>query len=251
MRSHQWRTAANSASFLLPHLRTDHRVLDVGCGPGNITADLATHVPDGSVVGIDLSEEVIARATSQYASQSNVAFRVDDVYHLDAPDGSFDVVYAHQVLQHLHDPVAALGEMRRVLAPEGRLAVREADFAAFFWFPAVAALEKWMALYHRVTARNGAQADGGRHLSSWVRGAGFDDLTVTTTTWTFQTPEDRSWWGGRWADRVELSDFARQAVEYAVSTPEELHDIAVAFREWAASDDALFVVPSVEVLARR
>ncbi len=250
LRSHQWRTAANSAGFLLADLGTGDRVLDVGCGPGNITADLAQYVPDGSVVGIDLSEEIIARATSDHAATPNVSFRVGDVYGLDAPDGSYDVVYAHQVLQHLHDPVAALREMRRVLAPGGLLAVREADFGGFFWHPATPALDEWMELYHRVTAHNGAQADGGRHLPQWVRGAGFTDLAVTATSWTFETAEDRSWWGGLWADRVVLSEFARQAVEYSLSTPEELETIAAAFRSWATSEDGLFVVPSIEVLAR-
>ena len=51
LRSHTWRTAANSAAFLLPYLKPDMTILDVGCGPGTITADLATYVPNGRIVG--------------------------------------------------------------------------------------------------------------------------------------------------------------------------------------------------------
>ena len=51
LRSHRWRTAENSAGYLLPRLAPDARVLDVGCGPGTITADLAALVPDGDVTG--------------------------------------------------------------------------------------------------------------------------------------------------------------------------------------------------------
>jgi len=60
LRSHRWRTAENSAGYLLPRLRPDARVLDVGCGPGTITADLAGLVPGGDVTGIDAAEAVLA-----------------------------------------------------------------------------------------------------------------------------------------------------------------------------------------------
>ncbi|MGD0692902.1 MAG: methyltransferase domain-containing protein, partial [Acidimicrobiales bacterium] len=62
LRSHTWRTAQNSAGFLLPHLKSGDRLLDVGCGPGTITMDLADLVAPGPVVGIDRSPEVIGRA---------------------------------------------------------------------------------------------------------------------------------------------------------------------------------------------
>jgi ubiquinone/menaquinone biosynthesis C-methylase UbiE len=124
LRSHTWRTAENSAAHLLPHLRPGLDLLDVGCGPGTITVDLAARVAPGRVVGIDSSPDVIARA--QALGDERVTFAVDDVYHLAAPDASYDVVHAHQVLQHLTDPVAAVTEAHRVLRPDGILAVRTA-----------------------------------------------------------------------------------------------------------------------------
>ncbi len=121
--------------------------------------------------------------------------------------------------------------------------------ARYFWEPASAGLDRWLELYHLVTARNGAEADAGRHLPSWVREAGFDELTVSSSNWTFAGP-DRAWWGESWADRVRLSAYATQAVEYGLSTQAELEELATAWREWADAPDALFVVPHVEVLAR-
>src|ERR1700731_1587355 len=130
LRSHLWRTAENSAAFLLPHLTGDATLLDVGCGPGNITADLASRLKNGVVVGIDQSPDVIAQATRNFppAAHANLEFREGNVYRLEFDDAFFDVVYVHQVLQHLSDPVAALKEMRRVLKPSGLLAARDADF---------------------------------------------------------------------------------------------------------------------------
>src|ERR1700736_4877752 len=124
LRSHSWRTAENSAAYLLGALESGQRVLDVGCGPGTITIDLASHVAPGSVVGIDATGEVIeaAEQTRRTAGTGNVTFATGDVYALAFAGASFDVVHAHQVLQHLRHPVAALGEMRRVLRPAGVLA---------------------------------------------------------------------------------------------------------------------------------
>ena len=249
LRSHRWRTAENSAGFLLPHLRPGMSLLDVGCGPGNITADLADRVADGPVLGLDLPPDVIANAAAEHV-RANLTFRVGDVYALDIADDTFDVVYAHQVLQHLGDPIAALKQMRRVTKPGGIVAVRDSDYGAFVWTPADPRLDRWMAIYHQLTAANHADPDAGRHLHQWVREAGFTDLTVSSSTWTFHTADERAWWGGLWADRVRASEYARQSLEHGFATADELDDIAAAFADWAADEDGLFIVTHGEVLAR-
>jgi SAM-dependent methyltransferase len=253
LRSHRWRTAENSAGYLLPHLRAGDDLLDVGCGPGTITLDLARRVAPGRVVGLDAAAEVVAEAMARLDAEPapGATFVEGSVYELQWDDASFDVVHAHQVLQHLTDPVAALGEMRRVLRPGGLLAVRDGDYGGFLWAPADAALDRWLALYHEVTARNGAEADAGRHLPGWVRAAGFRDLEVSSSAWTFADREARGWWGELWAERVERSAFAEQALAYGLSDPAELAAIAAAWRAWAAAPDGVFVTPHVEVLARR
>src|SRR3954464_14625761 len=105
LRSHRWRTAENSAGYLLGELRPGMDLLDLGCGPGTITVDLAARVAPGRVLAVDASAEVIAQAAATAAGRAQ--FVVGDAYDLDAPDASFDVVHAHQVLQHLTDPVGA------------------------------------------------------------------------------------------------------------------------------------------------
>lgn len=253
LRSHRWRTAENSAAYLVPHLRTGQELLDVGCGPGTITLDLAALVAPGRAVGIDAAAAAVAEAQARLddAPVANVSFAVGSVYELEWADASFDVAHAHQVLQHLADPVAALREMRRVLRPGGLLAVRDGDYGGFFWTPADPLLDRWLELYHEVTARNGADADAGRSLPARVRAAGFSELEVTSSTWTFADPESRAWWGDLWAERVERSAFAEQSLSYGLSDAEELAALAAAWRHWAAEPDAVFVTPHVEVLARR
>src|SRR5258708_7777073 len=187
LRSHKWRTAENSAAYLLPHLAPDAAVLDVGCGPGTITADLADLVPQGQVTGIDTSAEIIdqARAAVGGRSRPNLGFATGDVYALDYPDASFDVVHAHQVLQHLADPIAALREMRRVAKPGGLIAARDGDYGAMVWYPDLPVLTQWRELYRRIARAVGGEPDSGRMLHAWARQAGLTDVRRSSSTWTY------------------------------------------------------------------
>lgn len=254
LRSHRWRTAENSAGYLLPALVPGQRLLDVGCGPGTITIDLAARVSPGEVVGVDRSERVveIARDAAREAGAPAVTFEVGDVYALPYPDASFDVVHAHQLLQHLTDPVAALRELRRVARPGGLVAVRDADYAAMTWYPPSAGLDEWLALYHEVTEANGAQADAGRRLLAWVRDAGFDPAGIVPSAgvWCYATDEDRRWWADLWAERATSSDFASQAIALGLADDVGLEHLADAWRLWGSSEDAWFAVLHGEILAR-
>jgi len=232
LRSHRWRTAENSAGYLLDAFVPGARVLDVGCGPGTITIDIASRVAPGTVVGIDREPEVLAgaREAARDAGVDNVTFDVGDVYALAFPDDEYDVVHAHQVLQHLTDPVAALVEMRRVCVPGGVVAARDSDYASFTWFPDDPRLTRWLALYHEVARSNDAEPDAGRHLLQWAHAAGFSTVNATASAWCFASDADRAWWGALWADRVVASAFAEQAVDRGLATPAELDDLAAAWR---------------------
>jgi 2-polyprenyl-3-methyl-5-hydroxy-6-metoxy-1,4-benzoquinol methylase len=250
LRSHRWRTAENSAGYLLPRLREDARILDVGCGPGTITIDLARVAARGSVLGLDRSDAVIAeaRTVARQAGVANVEFGVGDVYALDHEAGSFDVVHAHQVLQHLSDPVAALREMARVCTPEGLIAVRDSDYSAFTWWPAVPELDEWLDLYREVARGNDAEPDAGRRLKSWARAAGLEVVSSTAGVWCFSSPDDVSWWGGMWADRIVSSSMAEQAVQRGLASTEDLERLAAGWRRWVGAADAWFVILHGELL---
>lgn len=253
LRSHRQRTAENSAAYLLPLLLPGVTVLDVGCGPGTITADFARLVAPGRVVGVDVAAEVVDEARIACAGLDNVELVVGDFRELDL-GGPFDVVHAHQVLQHLKDPVGALRSMAALARPGGGVvAARDGIYSAFSWAPDEPRIDRWLATYFAVTRRNGAEADAGRFLLRWAQQAGLTDVTFSASVWTYATAELRAWWSDVWADRigrVDGSALARQAVEYGIATAEELAAMAAGWRAWATNEDAVFVVPSGEILAR-
>ncbi len=252
LRSHRWRTAENSAGHLIGHLRPGMSLLDVGCGPGTITADLAELVAPGKVTACDAAADVLEAAAGHLHERGldTVELRVADVHRLDFPDDSFDVVHAHQVLQHVADPVLALREMRRVCRPGGIVAVRDSDYHGFTWYPELPELDEWMALYQRCARANGGEPDAGRRLLAWAREAGFTEVTATASTWCHADDADRGYWGGMWADRILQSALAEQAVRDGHATEEDLRRISQGWRTWAGDPNGWLVLLHGEILCR-
>lgn len=252
LRSHTWRTVENSAGYLLPHLHPGQTVLDVGAGPGTITLDLARLVAPGAVTGLDAAADVVAQAAALAVAEGvdNVEFVVGDAYALDRPEDGYDVVHAHQVLQHLARPVDALREFRRVLAPGGVVAVRDVDYEGVIWHPRVPALDEWLDVYLRTHRAVTGESAAGRLLKAWAREAGFTEVTSSASVWLFESPADRAWWGGMWADRALQSSFTQHAQNHGITDRAGLERIAAGWREWAAADDGWLLMPHGEVLAR-
>lgn len=248
--AHATRTIANSAAYLAEYLAPGVDLLDVGCGPGSITAEFASRVlPGGSVLGIDYSAPVIERAEQTYG-QSGASFQAMDLYALDIADDSYDIAHAHQVLQHVSDPVAALREMHRVVRPGGIIAVRDADYAGMHWAPESPILDRWMSIYRTVAKTNDAEPDAGRYLVKWAREAGLTDVTPSIDAWLFAEPDRRAWWGSTWADRVVSSSLADQAIAAGLTTADELEQIADGWRTWIDEQDGWFVVPHGQLICR-
>jgi ubiquinone/menaquinone biosynthesis C-methylase UbiE len=244
--SHGSRTAEEAAAFLLTHLKPGMRVLDIGCGPGSITVGLARYVAPAETIGVDQSDEALdaARSLAVGRNVGNAHFEQADVYELPFEEASFDVIYGHQILQHLADPVAALTEARRVLRSGGYLAVRDADYGTMTHHPHDPALDRWLQMYHEVVRSNGGEPDAGRRLMEWVRAAGFVHLHPTASTWLYATPGEREDWAELWAGR-RLQEPGTSA--YGSHRDETIE----AFQRWAAHPDGWFAFIHGEVLARK
>ena len=251
LRTHQWRTAQNSAAYLLPHLGPDVALLDIGAGPGTITMDFAERVAHVTATEIGPRELALSRQTAHDRGVSNVSFAVEDVHALSFADGLFDVVHAHQVLQHVADPVLALREMARVARPGGIVAARDGDYGGFLWYPEIPELDDWLRLYSIAARANGGEPDAGRRLLSWAQQAGLAGVTASASVWCHATAEDRAYWAGSWAERIVESAVARQLVDSGQATPEQLRQISDGWRRWAEAEDGWFMVPHGEIIYRK
>jgi len=250
--AHSRRGAEDSAAYLLPHLNAGMDLLDVGCGPATITADLADRVTPGRVVGLDAASGALEAARATLAERdlpARVELTDGDVMSLPFDDGTFDVAHAHQVLQHLSDPVGALTEMRRVARPGGIVAVRDAVYSAMTWFPEPEGMSLWRSVYMATARGNGGEPDAGSRLLAWTHRAGFTEVTASASTWCYATPADRAWQSTTWAQR-SLTSFGPQAVELGLASSTDLETMARAWRQWGGSEDAWFVVVHGEVIAR-
>lgn len=150
------------------------RCLDLGCGGGAVTLELARMVgPDGRVTGIDADAAVLelGRADAAREGYANVEFVAGDV--LDALDSaSFDIVCCRLLLHHVSRPAELLRRMWDAVAPGGAIVVEDADFDGLFCDPPNDGFELFRQLYPRVVARLGGDAAVGRKLHRYFLDAG-------------------------------------------------------------------------------
>ena len=152
------------------------RCLDVGCGGGDVTFDLASLVGlTGVAVGIDVDATKIdlARADAEQVGVTNVEFRVGDL-----TDGvgveEYDAIYVRFVLTHLPDPAGAVEVMRRALRPGGRLIVEDIDFRGSFCEPEHAGFERYEEIYVESARRNGGDPWIGLRVPAMLVAAGLE-----------------------------------------------------------------------------
>ncbi|KAL8321599.1 hypothetical protein RB597_007748 [Gaeumannomyces tritici] len=252
--SHAARTIYSDAAFVLPHIKETDRILDVGCGPGTITLGFASVVPDGEVVGIDVSDEVLKQAEKNLAlsdDAARVSFRRGDVVKglSDIPDGSFDVVFASQVFPHLATPelrAAAMAEMRRVLRDGGVLATRTIVDA--HWLPRSCNLGE---LFTRRMARGvGADADKftGCLMPALYRAADFENFTVTAGTTVWATADERRWFADSNAARLAKGDSFRASWLASGLTESDIEESKKALQAWAETEDAWYIGVQADIL---
>lgn len=107
--------------FLVSELRSGDRVLDLGCGEGQFTAAASAALKSGSVTGAEVAQAALARARALYPHLDFQLLAIDGPFPWE--DGSFDVVWCSEVIEHVADTARWLSEVRRVLAPRGRLLI--------------------------------------------------------------------------------------------------------------------------------
>ena len=173
------RTVVNSNANLLKVVRRGDRVLDVGCGSGTITRDIAALVgAQGVVVGIDTSQHLIDQANNDHANISNLSFQLADINNYSAA-GLFDVVTSARVLQWLSNPEQVLIKMKALLKPGGLLTILDYNHEQVEFSPAIPLSMK--VFYDAfLTWRSDAGMDNaiGDNLGKLFNSIGMKDITI-------------------------------------------------------------------------
>ena len=222
--AHARRTAASHAAFLLPHLRPGMRVLDLGCGPGSITAGLG----DGAV-GIDLDP----------GPSDTVPLAKADATQLPFADATFDAVFSCAVMQHLTDPLGALTEARRVCAPGAVIGIADVDWGGGLTVPDDPLLARGQEIL--ADLRRPTSPYVGRHLRQLLVEAGFVRASVVAKG----VPgggkaEANAFQAEMQAVAFESPETIAVVVDEGIASAEEMAAVAAAWRKWAADPGAIY-----------
>ena len=256
---HAARTAEKQAAFLLPHLRPGMSLLDCGCGSGSITVGLARAVAPGQTVGVDISPMEIERAQAKAASLgiTDVHFLVGSIYALDFASSSLDVVFSHNVLEHLADPSRALAEMRRLLKPGGIIAIRDYDIGGVLaHIPERADIPErllidWLALLGKDWQRVSGDPRFARRLPQVLSTAGFVDLDVSASYDVFAGEAARVMFVDVVAARCREREFVQRVVDGGLASREQLEAMHDAWLAVAEDPLAWAALSPVEVIAKK
>ncbi|MCZ6539652.1 MAG: class I SAM-dependent methyltransferase [Chloroflexi bacterium] len=241
VRNQQTRTAEDQGAFFIRHLRTGMKILDCGCGPGTITVGLADVVNPGQVVGIDSGEDVIDQAKKLVEERTNLEFKVASVYEIPFPDGHFDGVLVHKVLEHVAEPETVMKEVTRVLKPGGVVGARSTDQGTRNIHPWSEAINDMFDNLQDRWQKNGGNPFFGRTQQSVMRKAGSERLETThraeiATADRWLQEFEKIWSGDyeEWVNRGFLT-------EAQASDPEEMTTVKSDLKAFVADPDWSFV----------
>jgi SAM-dependent methyltransferase len=215
--------------------------LDVSCGGGDVTLELARRVaPKGRAVGADIDQTKLefTRHEAQQQGVANVEFRLSDVREVSgAPE--FDIVYARFLLTHLSDPADAANAFHRHLRPGGLLAVEDIDFSGYFTYPESGAFRRYHELYCAVVRRRGGDPNIGPRLPLLLRGCGLEDIGVSVVQPIGTEGEIKL------INPITMENIADAVLEEGLATRAEIDEVVRELYEFAADQGTVAGVPRV------
>lgn len=256
------RNVSTCLQYLLPTLQSlppTFSLLDVGCGPGSITLDLARRFPQARIIGVDQSAEVISRncaSIEDLAPETRVEFRQGDILQpesfLSAPEmGAFDVVHEHTTLICIPENAPVLRQMRLLAKPQGGIvACRDGDTQSQVLWPAC---PENAELQERIYRMNGLETQTGRQLIHKALAAGFrrDQITASASVLSTITPSERRTYAGSMLDMLadENSEYRRAAAKFGYSE-EQVDVLRGNMQRFIDAEDAWRLLICTEIICR-
>ena len=231
---------AASEALLKSRLAPGMKILDVGCGTGFLSVQLAQAVWPGAVYGIDIEQQEIDRAQSIASGfeRCNVEFQVADALALPFEDDYFDLVYCSGLFLYMPDTTTALSEAKRVLRPGGAIYCRDVMAESSFIHPDLGSMRRAWEMFEDLLAADDGHPDVARDMKLHLLKAGFADIEVSASIEMYQTPEETEFFYGLTRGWF-LSGPAESAKEYGAATDRLLRTIQSELEEWRNHPAAL------------
>jgi ubiquinone/menaquinone biosynthesis C-methylase UbiE len=222
-------------------LRAGMYCLDVGCGGGDVTLEMARLVgAGGKVCGIDFDADILqlARQEAQEAQLHHIEFRVENALtHKTEP--IYDVVYARFLLTHLANSHQGLTGMIQAAKPGGIVVVEDIDFSAHFCYPPNAAFQRYLELYTQVARHRGGDPHIGMKLAEMFLAAGMEDVRVNIIQPAHLKGEDKQ------MAEITMARIGPAVVSAGFATQAEVDEIVAEIAAFVARPNTLVSYPRI------
>lgn len=222
-------------------ITTGMSCLDVGCGGGDVTMEMARLVgPEGRVLGIDIDPAKLELASQDAEREGihHVRFRTSDAGDPGLGEG-YDFVYARFLLSHLGDPLQAVRNMAGAVKQEGVVVVEDIDHGGIFSHPECPAVDRYVELYNAVVRSRGADPRIGPRLPQLLRDAGLRDIRVNLVQPVFMEGEAKR------MHAITLENIAGAVTAAGLSTAEEIENTVRGIEEFAADPHTIVALPRI------
>ena len=220
--------------------------LDVGCGGGDVTRELARRVsPGGRTVGLDRDGTMLAIAREEADRDADVAveYREGDVLAAElAPE--YDLVYVRFLLTHMPDPEAAAARIAAGLRPGGVLIVEDIDFTGSFCHPASAAYDRYAELYTQAAWARGVDPNIGPRLPQLLVTAGCRRVRMNVVQPTGMTPDGHEG-DVKLVSALTLENVADSAIAEGLATREEIKAVLDELYRLASDAVTVLAIPRI------
>lgn len=241
---HQVWAAPTATLFERARFAPAQRLLDLGCGPGYASADLAQIVgTGGEVVAVDVSQRFLASLEAMVAARElhNVRWQQNDAAALELPDGQLDGAFARWVLCFTSDPAAVIHEVARVLKPGARFALLDyANYEAFTMAPSSAAIERVIQATGQSVRMRGGDFSVGRLVPSLMEAAGFD-VEYLEPIVRIAKPGSALW---NWPASF-FRNYLPTLVDVGLLSEEERHAFDVVWKDRSNDPSAYLITPTM------
>ena len=215
--------------------------LDLGCGGGDVTLELAKIVGEtGRVIGLELDDTVVelTRQDFQRLGLTNVEFKVADALNLNA-ENRYDVAYTRFLLTHLSQPQQVIEKMKTAIKPDGLIAIEDIQFSGHFCYPNCPAFDRYLQLYQQVVIDKGGDPEIGVKLPGMLRQAGFKTVNLNVVQPTFMTGE------GKLLAQITLEKIRLAILERGLSSAEEIDSIVAELKDFARNPQTVVSLPRI------